>query len=387
VNDRAPLVAVVSRCAWTLYNFRRSLMRRVAERGGRAVAMGSGGDGFDTRLLAEGFEFQVAPVSLRGVDPVADVRLLLHLVRAFRRLRPDVVHCFTIKPAIYGILAAAIARVPVRIVTITGLGHAFTTGHGFVRFLVERLYRVALARAHVVFFQNEDDRELFLARGLVEADRTRLVAGSGIDLERFRPSPLPIVSGALPTFLMIARLLREKGVNEYLQAAAEVKRRHPQVRFLLAGGADPRNPSSLGEADIAALKRSGSVEWVGEVDDVRPVIAQADVVVLPSYREGMPRALLEAAAMGRALIGTDVPGCRGIVRDGLTGQLIPARDAGALARAMERFIQNSGEIGTMGANARRVAVEQFDEKVVLDTSLMAYEEQSRAHQRPVARVK
>jgi glycosyltransferase involved in cell wall biosynthesis len=372
VNGERTLVAVVSRCAWTVYNFRRSLMRYVADHGGRAVAIGAGGDGFDTRLIEEGFEFQVAPVSLRGIDPVADVRLLLHFIGTFRRLRPDVVHCFTIKPAIYGTLAAAIARVPVRVVTITGLGHAFTTGHGFVRFLVERLYRVALARASVVFFQNEDDRDLFLSRGLVRADRTQLVPGSGVDLERFRPSALPMLSGEPPTFLMIARLIREKGVHEYLDAAADVKRRHPRVRFLLVGGVDPRNPSSLGETEVAALRRSASVEWIGEVDDVRPFIEKADVVVLPSYREGMPRALLEAAAMGRALIGTDVPGCRGIVRDGVTGHLVPARDAAALARAMERLILNPAETCAMATNARGLAVEHFDERTVLDASLAAY---------------
>jgi len=367
-------IVVMSRCSWTLFNFRSSLIGALRTAGASVLALGAAGGGFDARLRAAGIEFRHVPISRRSLNPLADALLFISLLTTFRRVRPALVHAFTIKPAVFGTLAAAAAGVPVRVVTITGLGHAFISGSTLLRRVVIALYRLALPRAQRVFFQNADDRALFISLGLVAAERSELVAGSGVDLKHFAVATLPYQAGAAPSFLMIARLLKEKGVREYLQAASTVKAEHPEVTFRLLGGVDPRNPSALQPDEVAALRASAAVEWVDEVADVRPYIAAADIVVLPSYREGLPRTLLEASAMGRALIATDVEGCREVVLDSRNGYLVPAGDAQALAAAMRRMIQNPSAIAAMGANARAQAEARFDERQVLSRTLAAYEE-------------
>lgn len=367
-------VSVVSRCSWTLYNFRRALLHRIVAAGGQVVALGGCGDGFDRRLREEGIDVRHVPVSRAGINPAADLHLLFVLIHMFRKMQPQIVHAFTVKPSVYATIAAAVAGVPVRVVTITGLGHAFTTAPRLVRFVVAFLYRTALSRADVVFFQNREDRDLFVARGLVDVHVTRLTAGSGVDLARFAPQPLPSQGGKRPGFLMISRLLKEKGVREYLAAAERLKAKYPDVEFRLLGGTDSRNPSSLTGAEVDALRRSTSVEWIDEVDDVRPFIRDADVVLLPSYREGLPRSLLEAAAMGRALVATNVPGCRDVVQDQYNGLLVPVANVDSLAQAMERLIERPEDVAVFGGRARKRAEEQFDERVVIEQTLAAYAE-------------
>ncbi|WP_116812554.1 glycosyltransferase family 4 protein [Steroidobacter cummioxidans] len=367
-------IAVVSRCARTLFNFRRSLIGAAQRAGAEVTAFGSAGEGFEQRLQSQGMRFEHIPVSWRGLDPLADLMLLGTMARMFRRYRPHIVHCFTIKPAIFGTVAAWLAKVPLRVVTITGLGHAFTTAGPLVRGVVTRLYRFALARAHVVFFQNKDDRDLFVQLGLVSAGVARLIPGSGVDLERFAPVALPGGGRDSPRFLMIARLLREKGVREFIEAAAAVKQRYPGAAFTLLGGADSRNPSSLSAAEIAELRNSAAVQWVDEVLDVRQYIAAADVMVLPSYREGLPRTLLEGAAMGRALVATDAPGCREVVIPGETGYLVPVRDSAALAQAMQTLCECPDEIPALGRAARHMVEAIYDQRVVDAICLHAYAE-------------
>lgn len=367
-------MAILSRCAWTLFNFRSSLIKATAGHGGQVVAFGAAGDGFEDRLRNEGIEFRSLPVSLRGVDPIADIWLLLKTVQEFRRVRPAIVHCFTIKPAIYGILAAWICRVPVRVATITGLGHAFTTAGSWLNKLVSVLYRVALSRAHLVYFQNPEDRELFVSRRLVALEKTALIPGSGVDTKHFAPVPLPLAEqGGPPRFLMVARLIREKGVIEFLDAAAQVKQVYPNAEFRILGAQDRRNPSALTEQEVRALKASPTVRWLGESADVRPMIAEADVVVLPSYREGLPRSLLEAGAMGRPCIATDTTGCRDAVVDGVTGYLVSLKDSRSLAEAMMRFVERPEDVFRMGTAARARVLEHFDESVVIGSTLAAYE--------------
>lgn len=375
---RGKRVFIVSRCARTLYNFRRRLIEDVTRAGASVTALGAAGDGFEVRLREHGVAFEHIPVGQRSIDPLADLRLLRHLVARFRRERPHVVHAFTIKPAIFGTLAAWLAGVPVRIVTITGVGHAFTTAGPAVRTIVSMLYRVALSRAHVVSFQNADDRELFLSLGLVRRERTQLVPGSGIDLDAFRPRPLPLEAGGAPRFLMLARVLREKGVAEFAAAAAIVKAKHPNATFTLLGGADARNPSTLNPEELDALRRSSVLQWIDDVADVRPYIEAADVVVLPSYREGLPRALLEGAAMGRALVATDVPGCRDLVLEGQTGHLAEAGNAQSLAAAMQKLCDDPQAIAVMGRAARSLVETRFDLRLVNRMSLETYARSLRA---------
>lgn len=365
-------IMVISRCARTLYIFRRSLIAEASKCGAEVVALGAGGDGFEEELAASGIRFEPIPIAVRSIDLLADLRLVMCLVRKFRRSKPDVVHCFTVKPAIFATLAAWFAGVPRRVVTITGLGHAFTTAGSLVRSAVTILYRVALSRAHVVFFQNRDDRDFFVGRGVVRASVARVIPGSGVDVERFAPCPLPCEASGAPRFLMIARLLREKGVREYIQAARRVKIEHPHATFTLLGGVDRRNPSSLSPEEIAALQTSADVAWVDDVADVRPFIAAADVVVLPSYREGLPRTLLEGAAMGRALVATDAPGCREVVVPGETGYLVRIGDPSSLAQAMARLCESPHEIGALGRRARRLVETCYDQRLVNQACLHSY---------------
>jgi glycosyltransferase involved in cell wall biosynthesis len=249
-----------------------------------------------------------------------------------------------------------------------------------MRTVIELLYRVALKRAHVVFFQNSEDRRIFLDRRLVSSDKARLIAGSGVDVERFSPVPLPATQGHPPTFLMIGRLLRDKGVLEYQAAAARLRAQHPQARCWLLGGEDARNPSKLGADELRALRASPDITLLEERDDVRPVIAEADVVVLPSYREGLPRSLLEGGAMGRALIATDVSGCRDVVVPEKNGLLVERGNAESLAQAMMRLAGHPGTIAAFGARAREFVVERFDERKVIVNTLTTYRELMAGHE-------
>lgn len=364
-------VVVLSRCARTLFNFRLALMLGLKSEGADVFCMGAGGDGFPARLKARNVDFRALPVSLKGVDPLGDLWLLLRYVWEFRALRPDIVHAFTIKSAVYGTIGAWLAGVPVRVVTITGLGHAFISANFLVRKLVTKLYRFALRRANLVYFQNPDDLDLFVREGYVDRQRVRLVAGSGVDTVRFTVTALPSAAGRSPAFLMISRLLVEKGVHEFVAAAKEIRRKYPAVTMRILGGRDPRNPSSLDAGQLATLFGS-DVEWVDEVADVRPYIAAADVIVLPSYREGLPRTILEASAMGRAVITTDVPGCRQALVAEQTGLLVPAKDAKALENAMERFILDPGLISKFGKAGRQFVEQVFDERLVIDQTISDY---------------
>lgn len=291
-----------------------------------------------------------------GMNPVSDLAYLRTLIGLFRREQPDVLLAYTIKPVIWGLLAARAARVKRSVALITGLGYAFTDGMQgglkplLVGALATNLYRLALGRADRVLFQNPDDRDLFIARGVI-ADRGQLglVDGSGVDLGHYVPAPLP----PEPVFLMIARLLGAKGVREFASAGLALKGRYPQARFQLVGWRDP-GPDTVGEAELQAWIEGG-IEYLGQLEDVRPALAGARIYVLPSYREGTPRSVLEAMAMGRPVITSDAPGCRETVVDGLNGLLVPARDALALEAAMERLLLNPDQALAMGqASLERV---------------------------------
>ena len=298
------------------------------------------------------------PMARAGTNPMADARTLRALYRLMRVVRPDAVLPYTIKPVIYGTLAAWLARVPRRFALVTGLGYAFTGERtGVVQRIVHRLYAAALARASKVFFQNPDDERLFRELGIVPAGVSSVVVnGSGVDVAAFAVAPLPLDP---PSFLLIARLLGDKGVREYANAARRVKRAYPQVRFQLAGWID-ENPDAIGKAELDDWVETGIIEFLGKLSDVRPAIAAATVYVLPSYREGTPRTVLEAMAMGRPIITADAPGCRETVTDGENGYLVPVKSVDALVGAMERLIEDPELVARMGACSRRLAVEKYD---------------------------
>lgn len=324
------------------------------------------------RLDARGLVVHDIPLQRVGMNPWHDLRSLLHLYCLMRRVRPDFVLAYTIKPVIYGLLAAFLARVPRRFALITGLGYAFqgqadsgAGGRGLLRSLARRLYGLALRGARGTFFQNPDDEALFRELGILgAAARTVVVNGSGVDISEYAVSALPVLAeGEGPCFLLIARLLGDKGVREYAAAAASVKSRHPQAVFRLVGWIDA-NPDAIRQQELEAWTQAGVIEYLGRLSDVRPAIAASSVYVLPSYREGTPRTVLEAMAMGRAIITTDAPGCRETVVDGDNGFLVAVRSVDELASAMERFIQDPALVQRMGARSRVIAEQKYDVNAV-----------------------
>lgn len=301
------------------------------------------------------------PLVRNGMSPTKDLSALRFLVRTLRKIQPDVVFSSSTKPVIYGSLAARLAGVPRFFSMISGVGYAFIE-LGFKRklinLLVRALFRLALKKNVSVFFQNTDDRDLFVRLGLVYKAQTVLINGSGVDLTHFHPVPVPPQKA--PVFLLICRLVKDKGVVEYVEAARTVKSRTPEAAFHLLGPFDSNNPSAVSKQEIEMWEKEGVIHYCGETEDVRPFLAASSVFVLPSYYEGTPRSTLEAMATGRPILTTDVAGCRETVIDGKNGFLVPLQDAKALAEGMERFIENPELIVTMGEASRNYAVEKFD---------------------------
>lgn len=371
-----PKIILISRCAWTLFNFRAGQLRFLKEQENYLVmGAGAGGDGFEPKIEALGVPFILLPIDKKGLNPRADLGLIGTLFGFYRRERPHIVHHFTIKPVIYGSLAARLAGVPRIVNTVTGLGYVFTENNRrWLRRVVEMQYRLALACAHHTFFQNRDDLEMFLNLRFINPRKVGLLPGSGVDTEYFAPQSSEEAADphAPVIFLMIARLLRDKGVYEFVEAARRVKAQHPEARFQLLGSRDERNPTVVAAVDLEAWVSEGIVEWLGQVEDVRSSIAKADVVTLPSYREGTPRSLLEAASMGKPLITTDVPGCREVVEEGINGFLVPAKDAEALAGAMLRMIANPEGRRLMGCAGREKVQREFQESSVIQRVMQSY---------------
>lgn len=350
--------------AWNLVNFRRGLIAALLADGHRLTVLAPRDEAAAT-LGEMGCRVIDLEMDRKGLSPLRDLGLMWRMWRQMGRERPDVVLGYTIKNNIFGALAARARGIPF-LPNVTGLGTAFLSGRRLQR-LVEALYRHAFARAPVVFFQNGDDRDLFLRLRLVRPEQARLLPGSGIDTTGFAPAPLPGHAPDAPVFLMIARVLRDKGVCEFAEAARRVRARWPQARFRLLGPLGTDNRSAIPAATVQGWQEAGAIEYPGAVADVRAEIAAADCVVLPSYREGMPRTLLEAAAMARPVIATEVPGCRDAVVEGETGLLCAVRDAGSLADACARFIALPPEArARMGAAGRARVERDFDEARVVE---------------------
>jgi glycosyltransferase involved in cell wall biosynthesis len=357
-------VLVIGNQARSLTNFRGPLLQAMRERGYRVIAAAPrlSEDAACVGDLARiGVATRDISLSRTGLNAFADLRTVGSLLGLMREERPQAVLGYTAKPVIFGTIAAAVARVPRRYALVTGLGYAFTVGGGpmraVVRAVLMRLYRIAFSRATKVFFQNQDDAALFRELGLLPpALPVVVVNGSGIDLRTFLPAPFP--EGPLQ-FLLIARVLSAKGIREYAAAAERVRKTRPDVQFHMVGGIDS-NPDAIPAEEVKRWHGAGSVIWHGEVSDVRPHLAACHIYVLPSYREGTPRSVLEAMAMGRPIITTDAPGCRETVIEGENGFVVPPRTVDPLVGAMERFVGNPDLIARMGRRSREIAESKFD---------------------------
>jgi glycosyltransferase involved in cell wall biosynthesis len=361
MTGAAKTIVLSINTSWNILNFRSGLIRRLQGEGYRVVAV-SPPDVHVAALVAMGVEHVSIAIDSKGLSPLADLRLLADYRRILKRLRPVAFLGWTIKPNVYGSLAAHSLGISV-INNISGLGTAFIKVGPLTR-LVRLLYRRALARSATVFFQNRHDRDLFVEQRMVKAQQAGLLPGSGIDLTDFTPAG-PEAEAVPFAFLMVARLLRDKGVVEFADAARIVRTQRPDVRFQLLGFLDVANRTAINRAMVEGWVAEGAIDYLGEADDVRPYLAAASAVVLPSYREGMPRSLLEAAAMGKPLVATDVPGCSEIARAGKNAFLCTVRDAASLADAMLAMLDlDSARRREMGRQSRAIAEAEFDTVVV-----------------------
>jgi glycosyltransferase involved in cell wall biosynthesis len=327
-------------------------------------------------LEAHGFVVHALHVDRSDAGPAGMLKLLFSLWFLFRRVRPDVLHLVTIKPVLLGGLAARFAPIGGVVYAVSGLGHVFVA-QGLLgrarRALVATWYRFALGAANMrIIFQNPDDRAAIESIARVRPAQVVVIPGSGVDLSQYRAQPLPTHN--LPVVLMAARLLVTKGVREFVAAARRLREHGVRADFWLVGDPDPANPASIPADELKAWAKHGDVRVFGHRRDMPGLFAQANMVVLPSYREGLPKVLIEAAACGRAVVTTDVPGCRDAIEIGLTGLLVPARDASALAQAIRRLLDDPAACAAMGAAGRRRAEQVFDVRAVVQTHLAIYKE-------------
>lgn len=351
--------------AWSMYRFRRGLLAALI-RDGYEVHVVAPQDPDVAALRAMGCIVHTMTMSAQGRNPFQDIGLVARLLALYRRVRPALIFHYTIKPNIYGSMAARLAGIRSIAVT-TGLGYVFIN-KGMVSIVSKMLYRIALRFSGQVWFLNQDDRLAFVSAGLVDGKKCTVLPGEGIDLEFY--APIAGANEAAPAqfcFVLIARMLWDKGVGEYVAAARALKAKYKHVRFQMVGPAGGDSPSAIPPSQVEAWTKEGIVEYLGTVRDIRPVIGAASCVVLPSYREGIPRALLEAAAMERPVVATAVPGCMDVVDHEETGLLCRERDARDLAAKMEAMVQRDWEgWRRMGAAARAKMQSSFDEKFVIE---------------------
>jgi glycosyltransferase involved in cell wall biosynthesis len=323
----------------------------------------------------DGFTFHPIPMTRKGTSLWKEPATVLALLRLYRNLRPSLVHHLRLKPVLYGSIAATLAGVPAVVNTLTGLGFVFTDQSEKtepLRKWVEMGCRRAFRHRNLrVIFQNPDDRAVFIRKGILTGEQAAVIKGSGVDLSLYRPSPEP---EGLPVVILASRMLWDKGVAQFVEAARILKSEGVQARFALAGDSDPDNPAAIPLEQLEVWKDTGDVEWWGlqESQNMPAVLARSHIVCLPSYREGIPRVLIEAAACGRPIVTTDAPGCRELVRPGENGMIVPSRDIGSLAQALRFLIENPEARVAMGNNNRQIAVQEFSQELVIAQFMSVY---------------
>lgn len=371
-------VVLFANTDWYLYNFRLPLAERIRSEGIEVLMLSPPGK-YGERLRAAGFRWEPVPMERRSLNPFRELALIGHLARRFREERPQIVHTFTVKCAVSGSIAARLARVPGRISAVTGLGYVFVSTKPRARWLrpvVQRLLRAGLSGSDsLLILQNPDDVSRFRSAGIVDPERIRLILSSGVDCERYSPASEGNRPAGALRVLFLGRLLWEKGIGEYIEAARILRDQGRPATFLIAGQPDPGNPGSVTEAEVEEWTREGLVEWLGHVEDVAALLHTVDVLALPSYYgEGVPRSLIEGAASGVPLVTTDMPGCREVVTHERDGLLVPAKDGPALARAIARLDDDPALARKLGRAGRAKALQEFDQRIVLDRTLAVYRE-------------
>ena len=362
MKDNSSTIVICSNYAWTIYNFRMPLIRRLKKEGYKVCVL-TQFDGYESFIANEVDQIKPLFISRKGVNPLIDLLTILDFIKHFICLKPMLVLLFTIKPVIYGSIAARLMKVR-SVVMITGLGTAFITDTWITK-VVKNLYRFSLASVSTAFFQNMDDKDLFVRNRLVDPRVCRLTPGSGVDLDRFPLTDLPVNDEM--SFLLIGRMLWDKGIGEFVDAARNIKSIYPNIRFQLLGPLGVENRTSISNEQMDEWQKDGIIEYLGETDNVETYIERACCVVLPSYREGTSRVLLEAAAMGRPLIATDVPGCREVIKDGVTGYLCRSGDYLDLSDKIELMLKLPYETRKiMGTKGRDKVENEFNQDIVCD---------------------
>jgi glycosyltransferase involved in cell wall biosynthesis len=350
---------------------------RVLRKKGFEVVCIAPEDGFVEKFKDEGFRFIPLEYLRRESKGLFNNLLLIwELYKIYKEEKPDLIFHYTIKPNIFGNIASGIAGIR-SISVVTGLG-SFFVRKSVLQIVIKYLYKFSFIFTEKVFFLNTDDRDLFVKEGIIPSKKEVLVNGEGIDTDYFSPEFCKEYSKKRKdhlVFLLIARLLWDKGIGEFVESARKVKERYPEVEFWLLGPLDKANPTAVPSKTIKSWEEKGIIKYLGVVDDVRPLIHQSDVVILPSYREGIPRSLLEAISMGKPIITTDAPGCREVVEDGKNGFLVPVKDVEALTNAMIKFIElTEEERQEMGHYSREKAIREFDEKIIVKKYIEVIEE-------------
>lgn len=353
---------------WYLYNYRLPLARALRTRGDEVILLSPPGR-YTELLEKDGFRCLVFPLERKGMNPLAEVATIFRLWQCLRQEKPDLLHNFTIKPVLYGSLAARLAGIRQIVNAVPGLGIAFAEGQGFLRLIVTSLYRLSLGGTQVIF-QNPADRQVFLDQKLISAAQAHLVPGSGVDVEIFRPTPEP---AGEPVVLLAGRLLRSKGVPEFVETARQLRGEGLRARFVLAGEPYPDNPDTIQAKELAEWETEGVIENWGWHDDMAAVIPQAAIICLPTrYNEGLPRLLVEAGACARPVVATDIPGCRMILRNGENGLMIAAGNLPALKEALKTLILAPALRERMGKRGREIVEQEFSVERILSQTLEVY---------------
>ena len=359
-------IVLASNTSWSVFNFRLNLARTLKEKGYKVILVAP----YDkySKKLKEGFEYYDIHMNNKGTNPIEDLKTTIEFYKLYKQIRPDIVLNFTIKPNIYGTIACDLLKIKT-INNIAGLGTLFIR-QNFITKIAKFLYKFSLSKADKVFFQNKNDFELFVKEKLVNKDMCDILPGSGVDLEKFKPIRLEKKDNNFK-FLLIARMLWDKGIGEYVEAAKIIKQKYKNVEFLLLGAVGIDNPTAISKKTIESWKKEGIVKYLGTTDDVKIEIAKVDCIVLPSYyREGVPRVLLEAAAMEKPIITTNNVGCKEVVDNGINGFLCKIKNDKDFADKMEKMLTLTEEDRMkMGKAGREKVIKEFDEKIVINKYL------------------